>query len=214
MCCSTSYSSALEAEAVGFKKLISSYSTNRSLYFIVCISASLLFQGVFAFKRGQKRGGDGTASTTTKTTSKKRSKKKNKKFSAAGSAKMDDTNFFGTDDNAKLRKTAYEATWARVSEVMTNLQREVFDNVLTDVIKFCETKTGSNPMGVSEGQSRIPTCALVTGVNLPDHDDLFKLIRKELKTKISPHVAMVRSADVNNLKAMVKRLVLGLHKVR
>ena len=87
---------------------------------------------------------------------------------------------------------------------MRFLQKDVFDKVLHDVIKFCQNQDVDN--------EALPTCALVTGVNLPDHKDLFKLLCKKIKKKVSEHVACVRSSDCNTLKTLVKKILLALHR--
>jgi hypothetical protein len=89
---------------------------------------------------------------------------------------------------------------------MSQLQKDVFDKVLNEVIGFCGQKRCF--------ENVLPTCALVAGVNLPDHEDLFKLLRQKLRNTVTEHVAMVRSADCNSLKTMMKKVIFQLHKVR
>lgn len=61
----------------------------------------------------------------------------------------------------------------------------------------------------------IPTCVLLTGVNLPDHGDLFFLLKKNLVENISPHVATVKSTAATNLKTLVLKTIAQLiRKVR
>ena len=60
-------------------------------------------------------------------------------------------------------------TWDKISNKMKNLQKYIFDKVLLDVIEFCQQSKKTNDSTI------VPTCALVTGVNLPDHTALFKV---------------------------------------
>ena len=60
-------------------------------------------------------------------------------------------------------------TWDKISNKMKNLQKYIFDKVLLEVIEFCQQSKKTNDSTI------VPTCALVTGVNLPDHTALFKV---------------------------------------
>ena len=58
----------------------------------------------------------------------------------------------------------------------------------------------------------IPTCVLLTGINLPDHGAMFSLLKKMLTKDISPHVATLNYASCPNLKTLVKQTVVQLIK--
>ena len=75
-----------------------------------------------------------------------------------------------------------------------------------DVIKFCQQSQNNQDFTV------LQTCALVTGVNLPDHVALFKLLVKSIKKSVSEHIAIVRSSECGTLKILVKKILLQLHK--
>ena len=93
---------------------------------------------------------------------------------------------------------------------MKNLQKDVFDKVLFNLINFVSSQSKSDLM---RNKNILPTCALVTGVNLPDHKDLFKILTKGIKKNASNHVARVKSAECGTLKILVKKIILQLHKV-
>ena len=61
-------------------------------------------------------------------------------------------------------------------------------------------------------EGSIPTCVLLTGVNLPDHDDFFRLLRNNLVDKISVHVASLKSTECQNPKTLVMRTISQLIK--
>ena len=84
-----------------------------------------------------------------------------------------------------------------MNEKLKAIQKETFDKVLSDVLGFCQKERDAD---------FIPTCSLVTGVNMPDHKDLFKLLSKSLKKSVSEHVACVRSSECTTLKTLVKRI--------
>lgn len=133
-----------------------------------------------------------------------------------------------------MRQEIYDSTWQTVSNKMKSLQKDVFDKVLLDIIKFtCDESLLLN-------DDVLPTCALVTvcilnlksqrfieinlteklqflvylifqGVNLPDHEDLFKLIKKTMRQKVTDHVAMVKSSDCGTLKILMKKVISQLY---
>ena len=134
-----------------------------------------------------------------------------------------------------MRQEIYDSTWQTVSNKMKSLQKDVFDKVLLDIIKFtCDESLLLN-------DDVLPTCALVTvcilnlksqrfieinlteklqfilvylifqGVNLPDHEDLFKLIKKTMRQKVTDHVAMVKSSECGALKILMKKVISQLY---
>ena len=127
-----------------------------------------------------------------------------------------------------MRQEIYDSTWQTVSNKMKSLQKDVFDKVLLDIIKFtCDESLLLN-------NDVLPTCALVTvctfchrdylsyrkiinfrlifqGVNLPDHEDLFKLIKKTMRQKVTDHVAMVKSSECGTLKILMKKVISQLY---
>ena len=133
-----------------------------------------------------------------------------------------------------MRQEIYDSTWQTVSNKMKSLQKDVFDKVLLDIIKFtCDESLLLN-------DDVLPTCALVTvcilnlksqkfieinlteklqflvylifqGVNLPDHEDLFKLIKKTMRQKVTDHVAMVKSSECGTLKILMKKVISQLY---
>jgi len=53
----------------------------------------------------------------------------------------------------------------------------------------------------------IPTAALITGVNMPDHDVIFSQLATELKNQVTPFVALLRSKDCSVMKATMKNVI-------
>jgi len=155
-------------------------------------------KGVFAFRRGTKRN------STNQDAKKKKSRKKRSKPENTAD---DVPEFFGKSANAKFRFDLYNQTWDKISNKMKNLQKYIFDKVLLDVIEFCQQSKKTNDSTI------VPTCALVTGVNLPDHTALFKLLVKSIKKGVSEHIAIVRSSECGTLKILVKKILLQLHKI-
>ena len=72
----------------------------------------------------------------------------------------------------------------------------------------------------------LPTCALLTGVNLPDHDDLFSMLSDDLRNQVTPHVASLRASGStlgttvgtaltqrNLIQSIVSQLMMGKAEV-
>lgn len=81
-----------------------------------------------------------------------------------------------------------------------NLNNDMFLNVLENVIHFVE---GSH----NEETEFIPTAALLTGVNMPDHAAQFSALCKHIKKSITPHVACLYSQDCHNIKYCVENMM-------
>ena len=78
--------------------------------------------------------------------------------------------FVESNASQEYYNTVYNnRTWDKISNKMKNLQKYIFDKVLLEVIEFCQQSKKTNDSTI------VPTCALVTGVNLPDHTALFKV---------------------------------------
>lgn len=76
----------------------------------------------------------------------------------------------------------------------------MFSLVLSNLVAF--VKNSYNNV-VSE----IPTAALLTGINMPDHVAQFETLGREIKEKVSPHVTCLYSEDCQNLKQLVENMV-------
>ena len=157
------------------------------------LSTDSISKGVFAFKRGTKRNQHSSNGT------KKKSKKKRLKQSDSED-QLDEhlsQGIFGSSESGRFRQSLFQSTWTLLNEKLKAIQKETFDKVLSDVLGFCQKERDAD---------FIPTCSLVTGVNMPDHKDLFKLLSKSLKKSVSEHVACVRSSECTTLKTLVKRI--------
>lgn len=122
--------------------------------------------------------------------------------------------FFGKSDNAKFRHKLYNQTWQQIEAKMKELQKQVFDTVVSEIIKFCQKNfaAAAGQQRPAADQDVLPTCALVTGVNLPDHKDFFRLLGRTIKKSTTKHVATVKSSDCTTVKLLVKRILTQLQK--
>lgn len=46
---------------------------------------------------------------------------------------------------------------------------------------------------------------LVVGVNMPDHNVMFGNLASQLKDRVTPHVAILRSKDCSNIKSIMAK---------
>lgn len=172
-------------------------------------------KGVFVFKRKSQTQPASSKSPT------KKQRRKVKKTPEATSEKSDDSlAFFGLEKKGldKFRPDRYQCYrrfQQTLGEIMGEQQRDIFGRVLNDVVKFVGTVVAQRsaidaPTGLGAGS--IPTCVLLTGVNLPDHNDMFCLLKKKLLAQVSPHVATIKSSASPNLKMLVLQTVKQLMK--
>ena len=89
------------------------------------------------------------------------------------------------------------------------MQTENFGHVVEQILTFVHEH------GHRSGNSKneIPTACLLTGVNLPDHGDLYSHLRSKLERETKCHVASVNSKDVaSTVKALFKSVAAQLTK--
>ena len=87
----------------------------------------------------------------------------------------------------------FQDTWQHAEDSFSRIMKSMFSDVLRGVAGFANKNSG---LAADPGCKVIPTCALLMGVNLPDHEDLFGLLGTELRGSVSPHVASVRSGSI------------------
>lgn len=76
----------------------------------------------------------------------------------------------------------------------------MFSEVLSNLLKFIKS---SYDCSVEE----IPTAALLTGINMPDHDAQFSALEKLIKQNVSPHVVNLSSQDCQTIKSLMDNMI-------
>ncbi|KAJ8929297.1 hypothetical protein NQ314_018004 [Rhamnusium bicolor] len=84
--------------------------------------------------------------------------------------------------------------------VSKELNNDMFSSVLGDLINFIKN---SHDTTVDE----IPTAALLTGINMPDHGAQFRALSKQIKQTVSSHVACLYSQDCQNIKYLMENMI-------
>lgn len=76
----------------------------------------------------------------------------------------------------------------------------MYSSMLTDLITFIKSS-------YSNDVSEIPTAALLTGMNMPDHMAQFATLLKKVRQDISPHVVCLYSQDCQNIKSFSENMI-------
>ncbi len=103
----------------------------------------------------------------------------------------------------------FSRTWSAAASAFRSLLSESASGTLSAVVEFCVRESqalGDGNYNFSPGAS-VPTCALLTGVNLPDHEDFFEMLCADLRRRASPHVAVLRSGDSKSQRIMMQSAV-------
>uniref|UniRef100_A0A069DVU5 Origin recognition complex subunit 3 n=1 Tax=Panstrongylus megistus TaxID=65343 RepID=A0A069DVU5_9HEMI len=97
----------------------------------------------------------------------------------------------------------YAKIWNEIGTKLETVEDDVTEKLLSDLLSFITS---------SEATHQIPTAALLTGINLPDHDVLFGHLIKKIKCekKVSHKVALLSSSDCCSIKHAIERTVSHL----
>ncbi|XP_050314452.1 origin recognition complex subunit 3 [Anthonomus grandis grandis] len=94
----------------------------------------------------------------------------------------------------------FKELWSGLSEDLEELLSNMFTTMTTDLVQYIKD-CHKNPV------NEIPTAALLTGINMPDHEAQFKNLEKQLKRDVTPHVAFLTSQDCANIKFLIEKLI-------
>lgn len=76
----------------------------------------------------------------------------------------------------------------------------MFSNMLGNLVLFVKK-------AYEKKVDEIPTAALLTGINMPDHEEQFKALAREIRMQVSPHVACLNSLSCPSVKQIVENVV-------
>ncbi|KAF7287625.1 hypothetical protein GWI33_005977 [Rhynchophorus ferrugineus] len=94
----------------------------------------------------------------------------------------------------------YSSLWNSLFEDIQKLTSNIFSVMTKDLLEFIKSACNSVTF-------EIPTAALLTGINMPDHVEQFIALEKQLKDHITPHVATLNSQDCSSMKFLMENLV-------
>ncbi|XP_033741801.1 origin recognition complex subunit 3-like [Pecten maximus] len=110
----------------------------------------------------------------------------------------------------KRRLETYQSLWENVDTEIQILQSNLNTKIFDDLLKFTKTCHTDFTLSSQTGNPRtkeVPTAALVTGVNTPDHGVMFATLVNLLQERVSPLVAILQSKDCNNVKNTLSKLL-------
>ena len=99
------------------------------------------------------------------------------------------------------RLECYNTIMKQLEEEVTRIQENVFSEVFDNIVSFVRESRRSVK------SDTIPTAALLTGVNMPDHNKVFDQLIDKLSV-ISSHVAILGPGL--NIKSLVQQIVMEL----
>lgn len=82
------------------------------------------------------------------------------------------------------------------------MNSEIFSSTLRDLVNFVQST-------YDQIQSEIPTAALLTGINMPDHDAQFSALTREIREFVTPHCVVQNAQDCSSIKLFIENMING-----
>ncbi|KAJ2946991.1 hypothetical protein O0L34_g16336 [Tuta absoluta] len=98
----------------------------------------------------------------------------------------------------------YKRSWNSIQNKLKDLHHQLYDELLSAIVGYISSYNEEAVEGT------IPSAALLTGVNQPDHTSQFTALVDKIRQDVTPHVAMVTSQDGSTLKYLVENAVWQL----
>ncbi|XP_020815649.1 origin recognition complex subunit 3 [Drosophila serrata] len=147
-------------------------------------------KGVFVFKNGATRAGK-----KAKTTKRKRPDSCTSK------------SLLGEEVGRQPFYEEYSQAWSQVSGHIADLQQSTYARTLEQLVAFV---VGQGARTGTAKDEVLPTAALLTGINQPDHLSQFEAFTQRLHAQRAARVCVLQSRDCATLKAAVETMVFGL----
>ncbi|KAH8372585.1 hypothetical protein KR009_000142, partial [Drosophila setifemur] len=96
---------------------------------------------------------------------------------------------------------AYRQTWSQVNAHIAELQQRSYARTVEHLVNF---------VAMAKPDELLPTAALLTGINQPDHLSQFDALTRRLHDQQAARVCVLLSRDCSTLKAAVEAMVFGL----
>lgn len=168
-------------------------------------SSSTSHQGCFVFKNGTTTSGQSS------------SKPKSRRSTAAAATPA--TSLLTTAFKSQRWYAAYTRAWSNIQLQHERLQTSNYAHTLAYLRQFvaqsqarsvANGSTAANHHNDDEGDPNLPTTALLTGINQPDHAQLFGTFADIVRREMRSHVCILQSMDCPNMKATIEAMVSGL----
>lgn len=98
---------------------------------------------------------------------------------------------------------------------MQQLQEELNENLFDNLVDFLqkshsEFQKNSGNWGSQMRLREIPTAALILGVNVTDHDVIFRSLTETLHNNVTPYVVSLQAKDCPDVKHFLQKLTSEL----
>lgn len=117
----------------------------------------------------------------------------------------------------KPRQSVCDETWEEIDQEIQILRSDLNSKIFDDLLTFTNTCQKNFCFDDDQGHkvsfvTEIPTAALVTGVNTPDHGVMFSTLVELLHERVTPLVANLKSKDCNRVKNVLTKTLGQLLK--
>lgn len=105
--------------------------------------------------------------------------------------------------------------WEQMKYETERLQEELNKNLFDSLIEFLQKshtgfKKNSRDWGHQIKHREIPVAALVLGVNVTDHDLIFRSLTEALQNNVTPYVVSLQAKDCPDMKHFLQKLISQL----
>lgn len=97
---------------------------------------------------------------------------------------------------------SYNSLWKYIEGKLYLMNSEIFSSTLRDLVNFVQST-------YDQIQSEIPTAALLTGINMPDHDAQFSALTREIREFVTPHCVVQNAQDCSSIKLFIENMING-----
>ncbi|XP_032713979.1 origin recognition complex subunit 3 isoform X3 [Lontra canadensis] len=118
-------------------------------------------------------------------------------------------------EDGKLRFETYQLIWQQMKSETEQLQEELNKNLFNSLIEFLQKscsgfQKNSRDWGCQIKLREIPTAALILGVNVTDHDLIFRSLTEALQNNVTPYVVSLQAKDCPDIKHFLQKLASQL----
>ncbi|XP_030375173.1 origin recognition complex subunit 3 [Scaptodrosophila lebanonensis] len=122
-------------------------------------------------------------------------------------AKRKHSSVLGQEITAQPFYSAYSECWQKLESHIAQLQHQSYSRTLEHLIEYVKKES----VGIGDKDDEIlPTAALLTGINQPDHLNQFETLTRRLHSENAARVCVLQSRDCSTLKAAVEAMVYNL----
>ncbi|KAK7492009.1 hypothetical protein BaRGS_00016673 [Batillaria attramentaria] len=109
------------------------------------------------------------------------------------------------DESMSVRYKVFQKMWEDIDAEIQMLRSDLNSKVFEDLLQFiCKNHRETQRAG---SVKEVPTAALMTGVNTPDHAIMFSNLASILKERVTSLVATLRAKDCSSVKALLTKLL-------